>query len=432
MTRARARRSRTALALLVASVLVAAPARAEDYAPLDRPGPPLTVSTNDLRASLTCTDDVRDASRAPVLLVPATTVTSRENFGWNWMPALRAAGIPYCATDQPGAAGQNMGDMQTRAEYVVYAIRRMHELAGRRISIVGHSQGGMVMRWPLRFWPDTRALVEDVVGMAGTNHGSTVVNNMCIPGCAPALWQQRAGSDWNTALNSRQETFAGIDYTEIYSRTDEFVQPNADDTGTSSLRSDGGRVTNVALQDVCPTDLNEHLLIGTTDATAWALGLDALTHDGPADERRIDPAVCDQDTMPGVDPHTGGVDTAEAVARVATQLATAPQTDAEPPLRCYALLAGCPAQAGAPAAATPCRSHRRVTLRVGRLGLRGVRVTADGRTIRVRRGRAVVDLRGRGPQRVSVQISGRTPEGRRVTITRHFRTCVPGRRASTT
>ena len=28
---------------------------------------------------------------------------SRENFGWNYEPALRAAGIPFCTTDQPAA-----------------------------------------------------------------------------------------------------------------------------------------------------------------------------------------------------------------------------------------------------------------------------------------------------------------------------------------
>ena len=260
--------------------------------------------------------------------------------------------------------------------------------------------------------------------MAATNHGSTAVNTICLPGCAPALWQQRAGSAWNTALNSGQETFAGIDYTEIYSRSDEFVQPNADDTGTSSVRGGGGRIANVALQDVCPTDLNEHLLIGTTDATAWALGLDALTHDGPADERRVDPDVCRQDTMPGVDEQTGAVALAEAVARVATQLATATRTDAEPPLRCYALRPGCPAQTGAPATATTCRSRRLVTLHVDRLALRDVRVTVDGRRVRVRRGTAVVDLRGRGPQRAVVRVTGRTASGRRTTVVRRYRTCM--------
>lgn len=318
----------------------AVPAAAAQYAPLDRPGPRLTVPAAQLEASLSCTEDVRDARREPVLLTPATTVDSRENYGWNWIPALRAAGFPVCTTDQPGALAKNMGDMQTRAEYVVYAIRRVHELSGRRIAVVGHSQGGMIVRWPLRFWPDTRAMVEDVVGMAGTNHGSVVVPALCLGGCAPSLWQQRHDSQWTAALNSRQETFAGIDYTEIYSHFDEFVQPNLDDHGTSSLRGPG-RITNVALQDICPTDGSEHLLIGTTDPVAWALGLDALTHDGPADLGRISRGICEKTWMPGVDPVTGPVSLTEAGARVAEQLATAAKVPAEPPLRCY-VTATCP------------------------------------------------------------------------------------------
>jgi phage FluMu protein gp41 len=32
----------------------------------------------------------------------------------------------------------------------------MYAMARRQIAIIGHSQGGMSMRWPLRFWPDTR------------------------------------------------------------------------------------------------------------------------------------------------------------------------------------------------------------------------------------------------------------------------------------
>ena len=236
-----------AVALVAPAVFagaVAAAATASPYAPVDQPGPALTIPAKQLAASLSCTDDVRTADRQPVLLTPATTVTSRENFGFNWIPALRARGFPVCTSDLPGEAGQNMEDMQTRAEYVVYAIRKVHELSGRRIAVVGHSQGGMIMRWPLRFWPDTRAMVEDVVGMAATNHGSAIVPLICATGCAPALWQQRDTSAWTAALNSGQETFAGIDYTAIYSHTDEFVQPNMDDTGTRRCTARAGSRTS--------------------------------------------------------------------------------------------------------------------------------------------------------------------------------------------
>lgn len=72
------------------------------------------------------------------------------------------------------------------------------------------------------------------------------------------------------------------------------------------------------------------------------------------------------------------------------------------------------------AAARACVSRRVVRLRVR---LRGARVTVGGRRVTVRRGRAVIDLRGRPRQTVRVRISGRTSAGRRVVQIRRYRTC---------
>lgn len=326
-----------AAAMLLAVVACAgvSSAAASAYAPVDRPGPALTVPAADLAKSLRCSPGVRNAQREPVLLTPATTVDSDQNFGFNYEPLFRSLGIPYCTSDSP-VDRDNMGDMQVRAQYVTYGIREMHRLAGRKIAVMGHSQGGMIMRWSLRFWPDTRAMVDDVIGMAGTNHGSVVVPALCVPNCAPALWQQRAGSAFVRALNSGQETFPGISYTEVYSRTDEFVQPNLDSNGTSSLHGGGGAVANVAVQDVCPLDVPEHLLIGTMDPVTSALAVDALTHPGPAVPARIPQSTCGRLFMPGVDPVTGPITFAALTAHVAAQLTVAAKrTDAEPELACY-------------------------------------------------------------------------------------------------
>lgn len=328
----------TGTLLAAALLLAAAPtasAQDREFAPVNHPGPALSVDPADLAASIACDANVATADRAPVLLTPGTTVNSREDFGWNWIPALRDADVPVCTVD-PVAAPQNMGDHQVRGEYVVAAIRHAYEAGGqRRISIVGHSQGGQIMRWALRFWPDTRPMVDDVVAMAPTNHGAVPVIALCVPNCAPALWQQRTGSRYIEALNSHQETFAGVSYTNIYTIVDEFVQPNLDDTGTSSLHTGDGRITNVAIQDVCPTAVSEHLAVGTYDPVAYALGLDALTHDGPADPNRVGSEVCTQPFMPGVNPLTFATDYGTAGLRVAQELALAPRVDAEPQLRCY-------------------------------------------------------------------------------------------------
>lgn len=324
-----------AICAALACALTATSSASAAYAPIDRPGPTLTVSKADKEASLKCTANVRNAKREPVLLLPATGVNSQQNFSWNYERAFKAEGIPYCTSDAPRELNTNMGDIQSRAEYVVFGIRKMYKMAGRRIATLGHSQGGMVMRWPLRFWPDTRPMVKDVIGMAGSNHGTLTADPTCIPDCAPAIWQQRATSKFTEALNSRQETFSALGgYTEIYTHTDVIVTPNLDSTGSSSVHGPG-KITNVATQDVCATNLFDHLLIGTVDPVAWALVKDALERDGPANPTKLPANTCSQLVMPGINVLTLPTDLAASGAALGTNIATYPHVPAEPPLRCY-------------------------------------------------------------------------------------------------
>jgi hypothetical protein len=197
-------------------------------------------------------------------------------------------------------------------------------------------------------------MVDDVIGMAPSNHGTDAAPLTCIPDCAPSFWQQSSGSEFIQALNSGQETFAGISYTQVFTKTDVVVTPNLDVTGSSSLHTGDGAITNVAIQDVCP-DPNEHLGIGTVSNTAYQIALDALSNPGPADPGRIDTAsVCLQPLMPGANPLTVATDMAAAGADLAQTIAAYPHVPAEPPLRCYVLLAGCPNPvAGGPADTAP-------------------------------------------------------------------------------
>ncbi|MCL2542721.1 MAG: lipase [Nocardioidaceae bacterium] len=350
------RRLSVLLALAIAAAMsvgvTAAPSRAAggpSYAPLNRPGPRLSVPAARLRASMQCHGDPRRGPE-PVLLDPATTATPQQNYSWNYELAFDAQHRYWCAVTMPY---HTTGDIQTVGEYLVHGIRVMHQRTGRRIGILGHSQGGMSMRWALRFWPDTRAMVDDVIGMAGTNHGSTAFGQACLAGlttCAPAMWQQRAGSAFVKALNSRAETFKDISYTEIYTHLDEVVTPTNGPHPTSALSTGAGRITNVAVQSICPAVLDEHVTIGTIDPVAYALVMDALDHRGPAVPSRIDRSkVCGRLYMPYVDPTN--VSMYLTVLQMLPGLAAAdlpvvdpweaPMTRHEPALRCYVYAAGC-------------------------------------------------------------------------------------------
>jgi hypothetical protein len=341
------------LGAAIAAVALLAPASAAaiTYAPVDQPGPALSVPQSQLDASLQCSGNLATGP-APVLLVPGTGSNPHSNFSWNWEPALSNLGISWCAVTLPGNA---LGDVQIAGEYVVNGIRTMYARAGRRISIIGHSQGGMLPRWPLRFWPDTRAMVDDQIGFAPSNHGTTGAEVLCALSCSAADWQQSDKSEFIKALNSHQETFPGISYTEIYSHLDEIVTPNNDDTGSSSLHGGGGDISNVAIQDICPLDPSEHLAIGTQDAVAYDLAVDALEHPGPADPARAqagDSGICTPlKLMPGINPVTYPADLASAAADLATNTATAPSVKSEPRLACY-VTASCGAGGTQPATAT--------------------------------------------------------------------------------
>ena len=62
-----------------------------------------------------------------MLLNPATGVTAKQNYSWNYERAFTAQGRPWCAVTMPHST---LIDIQTSGEYLVYAIR--HEYATRR------------------------------------------------------------------------------------------------------------------------------------------------------------------------------------------------------------------------------------------------------------------------------------------------------------
>ncbi|RBY85389.1 triacylglycerol lipase [Blastococcus sp. TF02A-26] len=332
------------LVLLVAALLAlgtgvasATPPRGPatgEFAPLDRPGPRLSVSPAQLQAALHCNGPLTGLTRDPVLLVPGTTLTPEVNFGWNYLRAFDQDGRRWCTVTLPHDA---TGDIQVAAEYVVHALRSVSAAAHRDVDVVGFSQGGMVPRWALRFWPDTRDLVDDLVGLSPSNHGTVLADVACTRPCNPSFHQQASRSRFLQALNSGVETFAGIDYTVAYTQTDEVVVPNAGPAPSSALRTGAGAVANIALQEVCPGHLADHFLIGSSDAVGHAIVVDALDNDGPAVASRIPRTVCALPFHRGVDPLTAVPDFLAMVAYAGDPAGNAPDVPAEPPLAPYVL-----------------------------------------------------------------------------------------------
>jgi len=311
---------RSALAAVLAGVaLLATPTAAHAGSP------PLEAPAEALQAALRCSPDLASAAGTPVLLVPGTFTTAEEAYSWGYQRVLRATGRPVCTVDLPERATM---DLQISAEYVVYAIRSMVTAGGRRIDVIGHSQGGMLATWALRFWSDLPSKVDDLVTLGSPLAGTTFVDTVLCPGeqCPDIGWQMKPGSHWIGALN-RHPLPETVSVTTIGTHNDELVWPAPTATGFAGA-------TNLMVQQLCPSRPVGHLGL-LWDAATYALVTDALDHDGTADLDRISHSACWQTTYPGID-YLAMSQLLITVGVFVDKLLTLPRTVAEPPLRDYA------------------------------------------------------------------------------------------------
>jgi triacylglycerol lipase len=211
---------------------------------------------------------------APVVLVHGTF--GDMTVSWNLIsPALALNGYCVFALDYGNRGTGRIED--SAAEVAAFVDRVRVETGASRVSIVGHSQGGMMPRWYIKFLGGKEE-VDDLIGLVPSNHGTT---NPLAPyagdgGCV-SCDQQMAGSSFLLKLNAGDETPGSISYTQVTTRYDEVVTPYL-----SAYLAAGPRTTNVTLQDRCPLDLTEHLgIIYDPAALEWVLN--ALGRPGPAD-----------------------------------------------------------------------------------------------------------------------------------------------------
>ena len=145
-----------------------------------------------------------------------------------------------------------------------------------KVSVVGHSQGGMMPRYFIKnLGGDT--VVEDLVGIAPSNHGTEVNGSFSSGDYCIACDQQAAGSPFMADLNSGDETPGDVDYTQVTTRYDEVVVPY-----TSGFLEPGPASTNIVVQDSCALDTSEHLTV-LPDRISIRWTLNALDREGPAD-----------------------------------------------------------------------------------------------------------------------------------------------------
>ncbi|MEU9599564.1 alpha/beta fold hydrolase [Streptomyces sp. NPDC048109] len=220
----------------------------------------------------------------PVVLVHGTFGNSVDN----WLglaPYLTNRGYCVFSLDYGQLPGvplfHGLGPVEKSAEQLAAYVDKVLTATGAaETDLVGHSQGGMMPRYYLRFLGGADK-VNALVGIAPSNHGTTLSGLTRLlpyfPGVedllnehTPALADQVVGSDVLTELNAGGDTVPGVRYTVLATKYDEVVTPYR------SQFLDGPGVRNVLLQDLCPLDLSEHLAIGLFDRIAFHEVINAL------------------------------------------------------------------------------------------------------------------------------------------------------------
>lgn len=250
---------------------------------------PLVAAAAPAQAS---SSGINDFSCRPSAAHPRPVVLVHGTFGngWdNWLvgaPYIAARGFCVFELDygqEPGVPlFHGLAPVAQSAQQLSDYVDHVLSATGTaQVDIVGHSQGGMLPRYYMKFLGGA-AKVHTLVGLAPSNHGTTLdgiatLAQKYYPGAigllgtaCPACTDQVVGSPLMQRLNAGGDTLPGVHYTVIASRYDEVVTPY------QSQFLNGPNVHNVVLQNLCAADLSEHVAIGTIDKIALHEAVNAL------------------------------------------------------------------------------------------------------------------------------------------------------------
>ncbi|GAB2637687.1 alpha/beta fold hydrolase [Gordonia jinhuaensis] len=227
----------------------------------------------------------------PVVLVHGTWESAYQTWA-ALAPKLKAQGFCVFAPNvgilsaQQGGGIQSLQNggqygagpvAQSAVQLGAFVDRVLAATGAKQVDMVGHSQGGTMIRQYLKFDGGADAAdpsknkVRKVVTLVATNHGTTSnglssvrdalnalhldSNAFMIPVAGYAGTDQQVGSPFITALNKGGDTFSGIDYTVLSTRYDEYTTPYY---LTFLKAGPGATVHNILVQDGCEQDITDH------------------------------------------------------------------------------------------------------------------------------------------------------------------------------
>jgi triacylglycerol esterase/lipase EstA (alpha/beta hydrolase family) len=263
----------TAVALSGAGAALSAAQAASASWPRSTPSPP---GTNNFSC--------RPSAAHPQPLVLLEGLGGNSS-GWGYMaPGLLQAG--YCVFTLTYGVDPRIAWLPFAPEGSLPMEQSSHELAAvidhvlaatgaGQVDLVGHSEGTVMPRYYLKFLGGA-AKVKRFVALTPLWRGSTVYGIAMLrdklgAASAPivslvasvctACTEVLTGSPFLNAVNAGGEAVPGVAYTSIVTRYDELVVPY-----TSGIMHGAG--TNIVLQDVCPTDISEHIRVAADPVVA--------------------------------------------------------------------------------------------------------------------------------------------------------------------
>ncbi|KAG0339727.1 hypothetical protein BG000_001465 [Podila horticola] len=205
----------------------------------------------------------------PLILVHATLLTADswkdfvptfQNQGW-CVFALTYGTVP----EIPGFGGLAAIE-QSAQELADFANNVMTRMSATQVDLVGHSQGGILGRYWIKYLGGA-GKVNRMVGVSPITHGTTLSGistfakalqifypaQSLFDKIAPSFYQMVNTSSFIAKLNAGGDTSPGVIHSNIATKFDEVVTPYA------TAFQNGPGVTNIVLQDLCLLSLNEHL-----------------------------------------------------------------------------------------------------------------------------------------------------------------------------